>query len=74
MAAPTGMSVPGMSDLGLGGDLSDQLAGESDEQRKKRLAGQRQQQMMGAMVGTSALGIGATGYTAAGGIGGFGGR
>jgi hypothetical protein len=35
------------SDLGLGGQLTAQVAGETDEQRKKRLAQIAQQQSLG---------------------------
>lgn len=47
--AGIGMSVPGAaaSDLGLGGALGQQVADETDEQRKKRLAMMQQQQALG---------------------------
>lgn len=35
------------SDLGLGDQLSAQVAGETDEQRKKRLAQMQQAQLLG---------------------------
>lgn len=46
----TGMSTgvsPAVNDLGLGGMLSDQVAGETEEQRKKRLQEMQQRAMMG---------------------------
>lgn len=46
---PAASTVPGLSpasaDLGLGGMLADQVKGETDEMRKKRL----QQQQIGQM-------------------------
>ena len=48
MAVPPGPSMsPASMDLGLGGQLSQQVTGETDEQRKKRMAQMQQQQMMG---------------------------
>lgn len=45
------MAMPGLSpasaDLGLGGQLSQQVAGETEEQRKKRLAELQQRQQLG---------------------------
>ncbi len=41
------------ADLGLGGMLQDQVAGETEEQRKKRMLQMQQRQMMGP-VGTPA--------------------
>ncbi len=47
MAMP-GMSVPGAaSDLGMGGALGQQVAGETDEERRKRMQIMQQQQMLG---------------------------
>lgn len=40
-------SVGAVADLGLGGQLSQQVAGETDEERKKRLAQIQQQQSLG---------------------------
>lgn len=69
MALPAiGMSVPGASDLGLGTMLQDQVNGETEEQRKKRMA-QVQQQRFG--VGISDLGGMGAGLPG-GGLGGFG--
>jgi hypothetical protein len=48
-----------VSDLGLGGTLGQQVAGETEEQRKKRMAMIQQQQMLGpsgSMAVTSLLG------------------
>jgi hypothetical protein len=42
----TGLS-PASSDLGLGGTLATQVAGETEEQRKKRMAELQQQQLLG---------------------------
>ena len=45
------MAMPGLSpagaDLGLGDQLSQQVAGETEEQRKKRMAQMQQNQMLG---------------------------
>lgn len=38
---------PAGADLGLGDALSQQVAGETDEQRKKRMAQMQQQQQLG---------------------------
>lgn len=43
--AATGMSVPGATDLGLGSTLSQQVADETEEQRRKRLLAQAQQRI-----------------------------
>jgi hypothetical protein len=58
------MAMPGLSaassDLGLGGQLSSQVAGETEEQRKKRMATIAQQQALGptgSMAVTSLLGM-----------------
>lgn len=43
-----GMSVPGaVTDLGLGGLLTEQVAGETEEERKKRMAMMQQSKMLG---------------------------
>lgn len=63
MAAP-GMSVPGATDLGLGSTLSQQVADETDEQRKKRLLAEAQQRILPGttpMTGASSL---MSGYSA----------
>lgn len=45
------MPMPGLSpasaDLGLGDMLTDQVAGETEEARKKRMAQMQQRQMLG---------------------------
>jgi hypothetical protein len=60
------MAMPGLSpasaDLGLGGQLSQQVAGETEEERKKRMAEiQRQQQLgpAGSPSVTALFGVGA---------------
>lgn len=45
MPMPGSMGVAG--DLGLGDMLGQQVAGETDEERKKRMALMQQQQMLG---------------------------
>jgi hypothetical protein len=64
--AGAGMSVPGATDLGLGSTLSQQVADETEEERKKRLLAQAQQRLApGAQlpsVGASSL---MGGYSAA---------
>lgn len=50
------------ADLGLGSSLSQQVQGETEEQRKKRLAQIQQQQQLGpagSMAVTSIFGMGA---------------
>lgn len=60
------MSVPGASELGLGADLSAQVKGESEEERKKRLRMLSASRATG-VPGASSLGLGmAGGATAAG--------
>jgi hypothetical protein len=46
MPPPTNLS-PGSMDLGLGDMLQQQVAGETDEQRKKRMAEIQTQQQLG---------------------------
>lgn len=46
MASMSGFSSA-VSDLGLGGMLTDQVAGETEEQRKKRMAMMQDQKTMG---------------------------
>lgn len=53
-----------LTDLGLGGQLSQQVAGETEEERKKRMAALAQQQMLGpagSMAVTSLFGMQAGG-------------
>jgi hypothetical protein len=45
MPMPGSMGVAG--DLGLGGQLGQQVATETDEERKKRMALMQQQQLLG---------------------------
>lgn len=52
------MSVPGASGLGL--SLQDQVAGETDDERKKRIAAQQQSARTGMTLGASTL-MGSTG-------------
>jgi hypothetical protein len=59
------MAVPMMPGTGLGDLLGQQVAGETDEQRKRRLAEQQQQQR----IGTNSALSSALGYTRAGAIG-----
>lgn len=68
MAGPSiGMSVPGASSLGL--SIGDQVANETDEERRKRLLAQQQARLLPASSpGASSLGLTMTGYGAAGGI------
>lgn len=49
------MMSPAAMDLGLGGMLQDQVAGETDEQRKRRMAEMQQRQMMGGSAAASML-------------------
>ena len=44
LSSLTGSAV---ADLGLGGQLGQQVAGETEEERKRRMAQQRQQQTLG---------------------------
>lgn len=59
-------SSPAVSALGLGGSLSDQVKGETEEERKKRMKQMQEQSLMGTTgsPATMALfgGSGATGY------------
>ena len=53
---------PASTDLNLGGQLADQVEGETDEARKKRLAQMQQQQQLGpagSMAVTSLFGMNA---------------
>lgn len=59
MASPyPNMSVPGASPLANGAGLADQVAGESEEQRKKRLAALRASQQMPTGMSSLADGYG----------------
>jgi hypothetical protein len=55
------ISTGAVADLGLGGDaLGQQVAGETDEQRKKRMQQMQQSQLLGpagSMAVTSLLGV-----------------
>jgi len=51
--------VGAVADLGLGGGLADQVAGETETERKKRMQQMQQQQLLGpagSMAVTSLLG------------------
>jgi hypothetical protein len=54
-------ALPGVSSLmGELGQLRQEIEGETDEQRRKRLEGERQARLLGsAMPGASTLGLGA---------------
>ena len=68
MPAPTiGLSGSATQDLGLGGQLQEQVMGETEEQRRRRMAQMQQQKLagMGATPATQML-FGATGGTAGG--------
>jgi len=61
MALPplASQTVGAAVDLGLGGDLQRQVAGETDEERKRRMLQMQQQQLMGpagSLAATSLLG------------------
>lgn len=62
MANNPALPMPGaIADLGLGNQLGQQVAGETDEQRKKRMAQLQQAQLLGpagSMAVTSLLGNG----------------
>lgn len=61
MANNPGLS-PASNDLGLGDMLSQQVQGETEEQRKKRMAQMQQQQQLGpsgSMAVTSLFGVSA---------------
>jgi len=47
MALPGTMGLGVSSDLGLGGQLSQQVQDETDEERKKRMAQMQQQSLLG---------------------------
>jgi hypothetical protein len=71
MPAPGGLS-PASSDLGLGSMLSDQVAGETEEQRKKRLQQLQQQRFMSPAASSLLGGDGLSGLGAGGSLGGGG--
>jgi len=59
---PSNSPISAVADLGLGDQLSQQVAGETEEQRKKRMAAIQQQQSLGpagSMSVTSLFGMGA---------------
>lgn len=58
MAAQIGMSVPGASSLMGAPSLADQVAGETEEQRRKRLQGQQAAQQLPAGMSSLAAGYG----------------
>lgn len=61
MPVPNSMVGAAVSDLGLGDLLQQQVAGETDELRKKRISEQQQKQAMGpsgSMAVTSLFGLG----------------
>jgi hypothetical protein len=63
-----GMSVPGASSLMTGGSLSDQVAGETEEERRKRLLAAQQARLLpNSNPGASSIGLSLTGYSALGG-------
>jgi len=47
MPLPASAMSPGVTDLGLGGSLAQQVAGETAEERKKRMAQLQQMQQLG---------------------------
>lgn len=58
-------SPSAVNDLGLGGQLGQQVAGETDEERKKRMAQIQQARLLGpsgSMAVTSLLGGKSAGY------------
>lgn len=64
--AAAGMAVPGATDIGLGSTLSQQVADETDEQRRKRLLAQAQQRLVpGASPQTTGASSLMSGYGAA---------
>ena len=67
------MSAPGASNLMTGTDLSAAVAGETDEERRKRLMMQAQNRLLpntSQTPGASSLGLSLTGYGAGAGFGG----
>lgn len=69
MKPAIGMSVPGASSLGLSSPQAPEL--ETDEEKRKRLLKAQQERSLPSLSsGVSDMGLGLTGYSAAGGIGG----
>jgi len=68
MPTPSYSTSPAVMDLGLGGSLRDQVAGETEEERKRRLAQMQQARLTGpsgSLAVTSLLGArggGGAGY------------
>ncbi len=58
---------PASTDLGLGGLLTDQVAGETEEQRKRRMLEEQQRKLMGPAGSPATLAL------FGGGMGGYGG-
>ena len=70
---PTSMSTPGATDLMTGTGLSAAVAGETDEERRRRLLQQAQNRLLPNTAnapGASSLGLSLTGYGAGAGFGG----
>jgi hypothetical protein len=67
--ASIGMSVPGATG-NFGSDLQAQAAGESEEERKRRLEAERQARLMGTTGAAAMASVGV--FNAAGSIGGAG--
>jgi hypothetical protein len=59
--AGTGLPSPAAVDLGLGGDLQQQVKDETEEQRKKRLQAQQAAQMSPGAMSLLGPGMGMTG-------------
>jgi hypothetical protein len=62
---PTSLTTPGASNLMTGTDLSAAVAGETDEQRRRRLMAQAQNRLLpntSSTPGASSLGLTLTGY------------
>lgn len=73
MAGSSLFSAPGASNLMTGGSLTDAVANETDEERRKRLLAQAQQRLLPSLTGTpgaTSLGLSLTGYGAGAGPGG----
>ena len=67
MATNSPSSGGASADLGLGGMLGQQVQGETDEQRKKRMAQMQQQQLLGpagSLAVTSLFGMNGAGKSA----------
>ena len=62
---PTSMSTPGATDLMNGTGLAAAVAGETDEERRKRLLAQAQNRLLpntASTPGATSLGLTMTGY------------